>query len=76
MRTTLDVADHVLAAAKELARIENSTAGRAPLLLTSQPLTSNLTLAERSTAAFRTIPRGGHLATHAHVNAIREAAGI
>ena len=76
MRTTLDVADDVLAAAKELARMENSTAGEVLSRLARQALTSRLAPAGRSAAGFRTIPRGGHLVTHEHVNAIREVEGI
>ena len=76
MRTTLDVADDVLAAAKELARMENSTTGEVLSRLAIQPLTPSLAPAERSAGGFRTIPRGGNLVTHEHVNAIREVEGI
>ena len=76
MRTTLDVADDVLAAAKELARMENSTAGEVLSRLARQALTSRSAPVERSAAGFRTIPRGGNLVTHEHVNAIREVEGI
>lgn len=76
MRTTLDVADDVLAAAKELARMENSTIGEVLSRLARQALTTRFAPAERSAAGFRTIPRGGHLVTNEHVNAIREVEGL
>ena len=76
MRTTIDIAEDVLAAAKELARMENSTAGEVLSRLARQALTSSSAPAERSVAGFRTIPRGGHLVTNEHVNAIREVEGI
>ena len=79
MRTTLDVADDVLAAAKELARMENTTAGAVLSRLARQALTapvSPIAPSERSAAGFRTIPRGGNVVTNDHVNAIREAEGI
>ena len=76
MRTTLDVADDVLAAAKELARLENSTAGAVLSRLARQALTSRAAPSGRSAAGFRTIPAGGHVVTPEHVNAIREIVGI
>ena len=76
MRTTLDVADDVLAAVNELARVRNSTAGDVISRLARQAPTSRLAPAERTADGFRTIPRGGHLVTHEHVNAIRVVRGI
>ncbi|MCY7370458.1 MAG: CopG family transcriptional regulator [Polaromonas sp.] len=76
MRTTLDVADDVLAAAKELARLENTTAGAVLSRLARQALTAQVAPSGRSAAGFRTIPRGGNVVTNDHVNAIREAEGI
>ena len=76
MRTTLDVADDVLAAAKELARMENTAAGEMLSRLARPALASCPTAVERSAAGLRTIPRGGDLVTHEHVNAIREVEGV
>ncbi|MDO9401662.1 MAG: hypothetical protein Q7T46_09505 [Polaromonas sp.] len=76
MRTTIDLADDVLAAAKELARLENSTAGAVLSRLARQALTAGSSGSDRSVAGFRTIPRRGHVVTNDHVNAIREQEGI
>ena len=76
MRTTLDLDDDVLAAAKELARLENSSAGAVVSRLVRQALTAVGTDSDRSVAGFRTIPRRGHVVTTEHVNAIREKEGI
>ncbi|MBU1357823.1 MAG: hypothetical protein KJ901_03565 [Gammaproteobacteria bacterium] len=76
MRTTIDVAEDVLAAAKELARLENSTAGEVISRLARQALTAGGNHNGRSLAGFRTIPRRGHVVTNDHVNAIREQEGI
>ncbi|TBR76521.1 MAG: hypothetical protein EPN64_07185 [Burkholderiaceae bacterium] len=77
MRTTIDLADDVLAAAKEIARLENSTAGAVLSRLARQALTqAGGTETGRSAAGLRTIPRGGHVVTNDHVNAIREIEGI
>lgn len=77
MRTTLDLADDILAAAKEIARLENSTVGAVLSCLARQALTqAGNTETGRSVAGFRTIPRGGHVITNDHVNAIRELEGI
>jgi hypothetical protein len=76
MRTTLDVADDVLAAVKEQARLENSTAGEVLSRLARQALTGRGTPSDRSVAGFRTIPKQGHVVTNDHVNAIRDVEGI
>lgn len=76
MRTTLDIADDVLAAAKHLARLENSTAGAVISRLARQALTSRHGPAEQSACGFRTIPRGGHIVTNEQVIALREVEGI
>ncbi len=76
MRTTLDVADDVLAAVKERARLENSTAGEVLSRLARQALTGRGVPSDRSVAGFRTIPKQGHVVTNDHVNAIRDVEGI
>lgn len=76
MRTTLDIADDVLAAVKERARLDNSTAGAVLSQLAREALTGRGVGTERSVAGFRTIPKRGHVVTNDHVNAIRDAEGI
>ena len=83
MRTTLDIDDDLLAAAKELARRERSTAGQ----VVSRLLRRSLTGAEAPAAAnrprrqavagFRPFEaRAGVVATNEQVNALRDAEGI
>lgn len=76
MRTTIDIAEDVLAAAKELARLENSTAGAVVSRLARQALTAPLGGEEVTVAGFRPLPSRGVLVTNEMVNAIREAEGI
>jgi hypothetical protein len=82
MRTTLDIDDDLLAAAKELARRENVTAGQ----LVSRLLRESLSGAraarigverKRVTAAgFRPFTAPGKAVTNDQVNALRDAEGI
>ncbi len=82
MRTTLDIDDDLLAAAKELARRERSSAGK----IVSRLLRDSLTGAQasaaidgrrRSVAGFKPFPaRPGMVTTNEEVNALREAEGI
>jgi hypothetical protein len=76
MRTTLDIAEDVLAAAKELARREHTTIGAVVSRLARQALTAPLRGAEITVAGFRTLPGRGVPVTNEMVNAIREAEGI
>ena len=76
MRTTLDVADDVLAAVKERARLENCTVGEVLSRLARQALTARNAPSDRSAAGFRTIPKQGHVVTNDHVNAVRDIEGI
>lgn len=76
MRTTIDIADDVLAAAKELARQEKSTAGEVLSRLARRALTGAEAPLGRSAAGFLTLPRRGNVVTNDHVNAIREIEGI
>lgn len=79
MRTTLDIEDDVLAAAKELAQLENSTAGVVVSRWARQALTRpalGKAPGGRTSAGFRTIPRQGHIVTNEHVKAVREIEGI
>jgi hypothetical protein len=83
MRTTLDIDDDLLAAAKELARRERSTAGQ----VVSRLLRHSLTGVEAPRAAarsrraavagFQPFPaRPGVVTTNEHVDALRDAEGL
>jgi Arc/MetJ family transcription regulator len=82
MRTTLDIDDDLIAATKELARREGSTAGAvvSRLLrrsLTGQDETAPRAAGKRRVAGFEPFPaRPGVLTTDAQVNALRDAEGI
>lgn len=76
MRTTLDVADDVLAAVKELARLGNSTAGEVLSRLARQALTASAGGDTVTVAGFRPLPYRGAVVTNEQINAIREADGI
>lgn len=80
MRTTLDIDNDVLAAARELAKRERKTAGKFVSELMREALHSRTS---RSTAensreqyGFRPIPAGGDVVTNALVNELREELGI
>ena len=83
MRTTLDIDDDVLAAAKELARKEGATAGQ----IVSRLLRNSLTGAQQSdrspsrrgggVAGFRPFAaKSGVVVTNDLVNALRDSEGI
>jgi hypothetical protein len=85
MRTTLDIDDDLLAAAKELARRQGGTTGQVVSRLLRHSLTGGNVPAARSPA--RSLPRKvagfdpfpakpGVLATNEQVNALRDAEGI
>ncbi|MGZ3439815.1 MAG: CopG family transcriptional regulator [Caldimonas sp.] len=83
MRTTLDIDDDLMAAAKELARRERSSAGKVVSRLLRQSLTNaaapapKATRRNRAVAGFRPFPaRPGVVVTDEEVNALREAEGI
>ena len=85
MRTTLDIDQDVLIAAKELARQKNLSAGQvvSQLLrkvLTGQTDNNNTVLASdaggQSVAGFRPFPAGKAVATNEAVNRLRDAEGI
>jgi hypothetical protein len=81
MRTTLDIADDVLHAAKNLAKHQGTTAGRVISDLARQALGSRAHAARspaRRTArsefvGFRPFPRRGGLVTDELVNQLRDA---
>lgn len=74
MRTTLDIADDVLYAAKERARRENETAGEVISKLVRQALTRPTASAVRKSAAtygFEPFPPRGNVITNALIDKLR-----
>ena len=69
MRTTLDIDDDILAAAKQLAKKRNSTAGEVISDLARQALTGPATSEDkpRYQNGFRLLPRTGQIITSAMV---------
>jgi Arc/MetJ family transcription regulator len=85
MRTTLDIDEDVLAAAKEIARQRDLSAGQVVSQLLRKALTGhtgNTSAASesdaggRSVAGFRPFPAGKAVATNETVNRLRDAEGI
>ena len=85
MRTTLDIDEDVLVAAKELARQKHVSAGQvvSQLLrkvLTGQTESANATLdaevSGKSVAGFRPFPTGRAVVTNEAVNRLRDAEGV
>ena len=87
MRTTLNIDDDVLVAAKELARRERTTAGRLVSKLMREALRAraNPTAAGGAAAGgaggrdiygFKPIPAGGAVVTNALVDELREELGV
>ena len=83
MRTTLDIDDDLLVAAKELARRERSSAGKVVSRLLRQSLTgaepavAKVRRRNRRVAGFDPFPaRPGVVVTDRDVNALRESEGI
>jgi len=74
MRTTLDIDDDVLHAAKELARREKKTAGAVISELARKALTAQPQCAGKSKAVhgFRPFPRRGGIVTNATIDKLRE----
>lgn len=85
MRTTLDIDEDVLLAAKELARRQNLSAGRVVSQLLRRVLTGQAGQAKASkhsgpgsepVAGFRPFPEGGSVVTNDAVNRLRDAEGV
>lgn len=77
MRTTLDIDDNVLFAAKEHVRLEGKTVGqvvsalaRSGLLADAAPKTS---IEETSVFGFRPFPKNGRVASNALINKLRQS---
>ncbi|MDZ4143978.1 MAG: CopG family transcriptional regulator [Burkholderiales bacterium] len=78
MRTTLDIEDDVLAAAKDMARREHLTAGQVISRLARLALTARVDQQQSATtvSGFRPLPARGVVVTNDQVNALREREGI
>jgi hypothetical protein len=74
MRTTLDIDDDVLRAAKELARREKKTTGAVISELARTALTASPRSVRRPKAVhgFRPFPRRGGIVTNAQIDKLRE----
>jgi len=74
MRTTLDIDDDVLRAAKELARRERKTAGAVISRLARSALTSSVAgqRSSRAVHGFRPFPRRGTIVTNEQIDKLRE----
>ena len=75
MRTTLDIEDDVLFAAKELARREKKTAGQVISELARKGLAGAETLKAhepKATYGFRPFPKEGRIVSNALINKLRE----
>ena len=85
MRTTLDIDEDVLAAAKELARSQNLSAGQVVSQLLRKVLTgqagrptaaADQTSGSQTIAGFRPFPARQAIVTNEAVNRLREAEGV
>lgn len=83
MRTTLDIDEDVLLAAKELAKRQNLSAGRVVSQLLRRVLTGQAGHAKaakdsghRSVAGFRPFSKGGAVVTNEVVNRLRDTEGV
>lgn len=78
MRTTLDIDDDVLAAAKELARTRGTSAGAVVSSLLRQALSGSVEPARRAkgVAGFRPFPADGRIVTNTQIDALRDTEGV
>ena len=75
MRTTLDIENHILFAAKELAKREKKTIGQMISDLARRGLTSETTPGTREPKAvygFRPFPKEGRVVSNQLINKLRE----
>lgn len=75
MRTTLDIEDDVLFAAKDLARREKKTAGQVISELARKGLSGAATVSAREPKAaygFRPFPKEGRIVSNELINKLRE----
>lgn len=80
MRTTLDIDEDILNAAKALARQQNKSVGQVVSRLLRDVLTGQATRlgdgGKSSVAGFRPFACGGNIVTNDQVNALREQEGV
>jgi hypothetical protein len=79
MRTTLDIADDVLLAAKELGKKSNKTAGQVISELARQGLQGSSQVppeTQEEFMGFRPLPKRGTIVTSELINQLREEEGI
>jgi len=78
MRTTIDIEDDVLAATKELARLQNVSAGYIVSKLIREALAGHqqAPAGGRTVAGFRPFPARGTLVTNEQVNVLRDQEGV
>lgn len=77
MRTTLDIDDDVLRAAKELARREGTSAGAVVSRLARQALTGTIAPeGRRRSTGFRPYPADGRVVDTDLVDVLRDAEGV
>jgi len=80
MRTTLDIDEDILNAAKALARQQSKSAGQVVTQLLRDALTGQAIRLGKNEAAsvagFRPFGSGGNIVTNDHVNALREQEGV
>lgn len=79
MRTTIDIEDDVLAAAKELARLQNVSAGQVISKLLRNALAGGQPqdrLDNRRVGGFRPFPPRGAIVTNDKVDQLRDQEGI
>ncbi|MCU0757881.1 MAG: hypothetical protein MUF07_01595 [Steroidobacteraceae bacterium] len=84
MRTTLDIADDVLAAVKELARRQQTTAGEVLSSLARQALTGGSVQARPAHAVaepkafygFEAFAANGKVVTNDHIDDLRDREGV
>jgi hypothetical protein len=85
MRTTIDIDDDVLIAAKELAQRQGSTAGRVLSRLAREALTggysqvgiTKLNVAEPlAVYGFRPFPKNGSVVTNEAINQLKDQEGV
>ena len=81
MRTTIDIDDDVLAAAKELARLQNVSAGQIVSRLVRQALAGTQNMVKpapqtgKANIGFRSFPSRGTVVTDEQVNLLRDQEG-
>jgi hypothetical protein len=78
MRTTLDIADDVLAAARELARLQGRTASEVISTLARQALTGERSGVHeaRPSCGFRPFGAGERVVTNEVIDELRERDGV